>query len=93
MFNPFFRNPSFCGDFAPEAVPVTRADNRPRVHLWPADRGFRWSYGPQPRPTPPQLSAGAALDRALADLGQQGRRGVVVIVEPVLAHAGSDPCD
>ena len=81
MFNPFFRNETFCGDQHSEAG-MTRADGRPRVHLWP--RGDLWdrSIGPDGRRMM-ATSAGRALDLALHELGDRASKGVVVIVEPV----------
>lgn len=61
---------------------MTRADSRPRVHLWPRQDGY-WdrSLGPTAQRYIAS-SAGLALNVALADLGDRADKGVVVIVEP-----------
>ncbi|MCP4619946.1 MAG: hypothetical protein GY844_26350 [Bradyrhizobium sp.] len=60
---------------------LARADNRPRIHLWPLSGAWHWAFGPTaaryPAPT-----AGAGVDEALASLEGRARAGVVVIIEP-----------
>lgn len=59
------------------------ADSRPRVHLWPSAGSWQWSFGPvAARNSAPD--AGEALNHAIAALDGRSRKGVVVIVEPVL---------
>lgn len=57
---------------------MTRADARPRIHIWPEGEFAAWSAGPTGsrivKPTP-----GAALDHALDVLGRPA--GAVVILE------------
>lgn len=66
---------------------MTRADTRPRVHLHPSGQrpagGRYWTYslGPTAMRQGGGISPGEQLDRALANLGDRARRGVVVIVE------------
>ncbi len=62
---------------------MTRADNRPRIHLWPLPGAWQWSLGPvAARYSAPD--AGEALNHALAALEGRSRKGVVVIVEALL---------
>jgi hypothetical protein len=59
---------------------MTRADTRPRVHLWQLSKTWQWSLSPTAtRNSAPD--AGEALNHALAALDRRGRNGVVVIVE------------
>jgi hypothetical protein len=62
---------------------MTRADGRPRVHLWPAGEKWEFSFGPTGLRTPAP-SAGAAVNAALYGLDRRARKGAVIIVEPVL---------
>jgi len=62
---------------------MTRADSRPRVLITRHAAGADWRLGPCAMPHATS-SPGAALDRALERLGQEAKRGVVVIVEPGL---------
>lgn len=63
------------------------ADNRPRVHLWPAGEcpggGSYWTFslGVAAMRQGGGISPGEQLDCAMANLGERARRGVVVIVE------------
>lgn len=64
---------------------MTRADNRPRVHIWPCREeveapACRWSIGPCGLQMEAD-TAGEALDAALRHLGR--RSEVVVILEPL----------
>jgi hypothetical protein len=64
---------------------MTRADTRPRVHLWPSHHtGWAWSIGPCGRQSHwDHGSPGEALDRALASLSGSLLNGAVIIVEPL----------
>lgn len=59
------------------------ADDRPRIHLWPQNLGWRWSLGPLGGRASlgAHQSAGAALDAALSEV--KAGAGAVVILEPV----------
>lgn len=58
----------------------SRADERPRIHVWPQRSGFAWSIGPR-GVQHATASAGAAVDAALMELAGQAKSGAVVIVE------------
>lgn len=58
---------------------MTRADSRPRVHIWPLGPAAAWSIGPGGHRSRGE-TPGQALDQALASLDR--RKGVVVILEP-----------
>lgn len=55
------------------------ADQRPRIHLWPDEAGWRASNGPNGLRGPAKASPGAALD---ACWPESPARGIVIIVEP-----------
>lgn len=57
---------------------MTRADNRPRIHIWPHPAGFAWSVGPHGIRTPCG-TPGTALNGALAAVDADS--GYVVIGE------------
>lgn len=59
---------------------MTRADGRPRVHIWPHAGGcYVWSIGPDGTRARSERNAGDALNKALEHLGVFA--GVVVILE------------
>lgn len=60
---------------------MTRADTRPRVHLHQSGPHWTYSLGPTAMRQGGGISAGEQLDRALANLGDRARVGVVVMVE------------
>lgn len=62
---------------------MTRADGRPRVHIWPAGEKWEFAFSPTGMRTPAP-SPGAAVNAAIYGLDKRARKGVVVIVEPVL---------
>lgn len=57
---------------------MTSADNRPRIHIWPAGDQAAWSDGPRGA-RKPASTPGAALDEAIAAMAP--RQGYVVIGE------------
>lgn len=59
-----------------------RADDRPRVHIWPTPAGANYAFGPTGQRFV-QLSVGNALESAIDRLGDAASGGVVVIVEAV----------
>lgn len=59
---------------------MKQADNRPRVHIYPASDHVLWSLGPCAT-RHPAASHGDGLNRALEQLGKRAGQGVVVIVE------------
>jgi hypothetical protein len=59
---------------------MRRADNRPRIHLWPRRDGWDWSIGPVGR-RKPAATPGAGLDAALEQMDFLANGGAVVIVE------------
>lgn len=63
---------------------MTRADTRPRVHLWPSRHaGWAWSIGPCGRQNDwGTETPGHALNLALASLSGSLINGAVIIVEP-----------
>ena len=60
---------------------MTRADTRPRIHLHRSGPDWTYSLGPTAMRQGGGTSPGEQLDRALANLGDRARGGVVVIVE------------
>lgn len=60
---------------------MTRADTRPRIHLHRAGPIWTYSHGPTAEHQGGGPTPGEQLDRALANLGDRARAGVVVIVE------------
>lgn len=62
-----------------KASPLGRADDRPRIHIWPHPEGAAWSRGPNGHRSLGE-TPGDALDKALAALSRPG--AYVVIGEP-----------
>lgn len=60
---------------------MTRADARPRVHLRRLGKYWTYALGPTAAEQGGGPTPGEQLDRALANLGDRARGGVVVIVE------------
>lgn len=60
---------------------LSRADNRPRIHIWPTCAGFyHWSIGVTGLRHADAETPGRAIDAAIKHLG--GPRPTVVIIEP-----------
>jgi hypothetical protein len=58
------------------------ADARPRIHIWPGGRGYRFSIGATGRSTqPPAATVGGAVDAALAHI-QAGEAVIILEGDP-----------